>query len=203
VTLAGINATSLTENIMSKQNEDQDLTKSLGDLFQEELGKSTDAKVLDCPHCGEGISKADVIAKAKGGLPGKAKKEMESEKQNSASGKGANARYGNAPKPHVATKKAGKKVAKTSPAYPGAMAAKKSDAEDDVSTEDDTSEETTETTEENVQKSARPTIYGTEHVQYYTDPSATGDAAIAKMIAEGGLGQQPTQPIDKNHKRTW
>lgn len=186
---------------MSKQTEDTDLTKSLGALFEEELGKSSNAPVLDCPHCGEGISKADVIAKAKGALPGKAKKEREVERQNSASGSGANARYGNAPKVHVATKKAGKKVPKTSPAYPGAMAAKKSNAEDETSvedTEDDTSEEGVEP----VAKS-QPSLVGTAHVQYFTDVSSAGDAAIAKMIAEGTLGQTPTEPIDKNHKRTW
>lgn len=187
---------------MSKQNEDDtDLTKSLGNLFEDEIGKSDDAPIFDCPHCDHAITKSEVLAKArgKGGLPGGTGKKDKARAQNNASGEGANARYGNAPKPHVATVKAGKKVPKTSPAYPKTMAAKKSEA-DDESVEDVADDESTEetTTETPIAKSS---IRGTQHVQYVTDASATGDAAIAKMIAEGGLGQEPTQPIDKNHKR--
>jgi hypothetical protein len=122
-----------------------DLTKSLNDLFQSELRKGDDASVLTCPHCDHGISKADVIAKARGGgggggLPGRSRKTDEPEVQNSATGSGGNARFGAAPKPHAATKKSGKKVPKTSPAYPKNMKTFKSEdgaADDDSSDPDD------------------------------------------------------------------
>jgi hypothetical protein len=41
-----------------------------------------------------------------------------------------------------------------------------------------------------------PIIRGTEWVQYVDDGS---DASIAKSIAEGAIGQQPTQPMDLNN----
>lgn len=195
---ADINGTH-TENNMSKDNTDTDLTKSLGDLFKSEVGDSDDKHLIDCPHCDHAITKSEVIAKARGkgksgGLPGKAGSSDDTEHQNSASGKGGNARYGSAPKPHVATVKAGKKVAKTSPAYPKTMAAKKSDADDESVDEQEETEESTETV-------VKSSVRGTAHVQYFVDGSETGDAAIARQIAEGTLGQMPTTPIDKNHRR--
>jgi hypothetical protein len=43
------------------------------------------------------------------------------------------------------------------------------------------------------------TVRGTDWVQYVDDGS---DAALAKSIAEGRLGQEPTQPLDLNNDLT-
>lgn len=38
---------------------------NMEDLFKSEIGSDNDKPIIDCPHCGEGITKSDVIAKGK------------------------------------------------------------------------------------------------------------------------------------------
>lgn len=182
---------------------------NINDLFKAELEAGVDGSdkvLIECPHCDAPITKSQVIAKARG-----AGKEAHIEGEGSKATADAHVAHQNG-KDGGATRTKGKSVLDPSRTGEGAMAAghpvgEKRAADKVVGVQNSKGSEAhkamaeSSSDEESTAKSQKsgPIVRGSAWVQYIDNGE---DAFIAKSIAEGTLGEQPTQPLDKNNRRT-
>lgn len=146
-------------------DDESDITKSLDTvldgIFADTLQKSGEERVLiACPHCDTGITKSQILEKAKGG---KAKKMVSANNGGRAqSGPGSDGKHNT----NTPTRTAGAQAPTNEP-NPGNYAKSGKSDDDDA-----------------VQKSGGPIVAGSRYVQYMD----TGeDALLAKSIEESTL----------------
>jgi hypothetical protein len=186
---------------------------NLNDLFKSELeagpaGDGAGKVLINCPHCEHPITKAEVIAKARGagkeahieGEGSKATADAHVSKQNGEQG--------------GPTRTKGKGMVEPARTGEGAMAAGKPEGEkraaDKVvgnqnskgstkkAMDDESSSEDGSVSKAQPAPAQGPVVRGSPWVQYWDSGE---DARIAKAISEGQLGEQPIQPLDKHNRR--
>lgn len=166
--------------------KEHDMSKSTTDvnfeeLFSDELNKSLtpeDRVILDCPHCNEGITKSQVLAKASA-------KMVDQNNGGKNNNKVAGGKDGTI---NTKTPVRPKGKGKHGPALPGNYGTTKKSEDADVGDEDGGSEEVV--TEPVVKSAGGPRVIGgTRHAMWVE----TGDdAAIAKTIESGAFGHSRT-----------
>lgn len=163
---------------------------NFNNLFKSELGIPNDEVLCDCPHCDSPITKSDLVAKASGG------EMVVSQNPTGGTMRGGTGRGVLTPSRGVPGAKQTDEVRMVGDKSKKKLVSKAHDSDscsDDASSGDALSGAPPK-------KMSKSTVRGTDFVQYIDYAGAPGsDAAIAKSIAEGAIGQQPTQPMDLNN----
>jgi len=181
-------------NVVQKSKGTSMSKTNFNNLFKSELGIPNDEVLCDCPHCDSPITKSDLVAKASGG------EMVVSQNPTGGTMRGGEGRGVLTPSRGVPGAKQTDEVRMV-----GDKSKKKlvSKAHDSDSCSDDASSGDALSGAPPKKKMSKSTVRGTDFVQYIDYAGAPGsDAAIAKSIAEGAIGQQPTQPMDLNNDLT-